>query len=79
MELRQRKRDHPSQYSREEERKSSWDYGEKKARKEYTRSQNYSNEYRESCSSSPNARREMCFQSVYSNLVKKIPQNASVL
>ncbi|CAL1674608.1 unnamed protein product [Lasius platythorax] len=45
MELRQRKRDHPSPYSREEERKSSWDYGEKKTRKEYTRSQDYSNEY----------------------------------
>jgi len=35
----------PSPSSREEERKSSWDY--EKNRKEYSRSRDYSNEYRE--------------------------------
>lgn len=38
----------PSPSSREEERKSAWDYSEKSARKEYSRSRDYSNEYRES-------------------------------
>lgn len=57
MELRQRKLDRqrnyekeqlqPSPSSREEERKSPWDY-EKNTRKEYSRSRDYSNEYRES-------------------------------
>jgi len=50
MELRQRnyKKEQlqPSPTSREEERKSSWDY-EKNTRKEYSRSRDYGNEYRE--------------------------------
>lgn len=36
----------PSPSSREEERKSAWDYSERSARKEYSRSRDYSNEYR---------------------------------
>lgn len=51
MELRQRNYEkeqlQPSPSSREEERKSSWDYSEKNAQKEYSRSRDYSNEYRE--------------------------------
>ncbi|XP_029162821.1 histone-lysine N-methyltransferase PRDM16-like isoform X2 [Nylanderia fulva] len=45
MELRQRKKHQPSPSSREEERKSSWDYSETNSRKEYSRSRDYSNEY----------------------------------
>lgn len=38
----------PSPSGREEERKSAWDYSEKSARKDYSRSRDYGNEYRES-------------------------------
>lgn len=37
----------PSPSAREEERKSAWDYSEKSARKDYSRSRDYGNEYRE--------------------------------
>lgn len=38
----------PSPSAREEERKSAWDYSEKSGRKDYSRSRDYGNEYRES-------------------------------
>lgn len=44
------KEHHSLTSSREEERKLSWDYSEKNARKEFSRSRDHSNEYRESCS-----------------------------
>lgn len=45
-------KDHqPSPSFKEEEKKSSWDYNEKTTRKEYSRSRDYSNEYRECCTS----------------------------
>ncbi|XP_012214647.2 transcription factor hamlet isoform X3 [Linepithema humile] len=59
MELRQRRRPRnyeeyqPSPSSREEERKTSWDYGEKNTRKEYSRSQDYSNEYQDTIKQEP--------------------------
>lgn len=75
MELRQRHvaKKHPPLTFFKEERKSSWDYGETNARKEYSRSRDYSSEYRESCCSS----RVQFSKSVQSNFacVKKISQN----
>ncbi|XP_070155086.1 transcription factor hamlet isoform X2 [Polyergus mexicanus] len=50
MELRQRhvaKKHPPLTFFKEEERKSSWDYGETNARKEYSRSRDHNSEYQD--------------------------------
>ncbi|XP_025154512.1 PR domain zinc finger protein 16 isoform X3 [Harpegnathos saltator] len=43
----------PPPSAREEERKSAWDYSEKSARKDYSRSRDYSNEYQDAIKQEP--------------------------